>query len=61
MNHILDEVIKMYTLVITITFAIVFLLGWNAANLYREYEQKQIEEKEQIVKMYRSSEGIVYE
>lgn len=51
----------MYTLVITITFAIVFLLGWNAANLYREYEQKQIEEKEQIVKMYRSSEGIVYE
>lgn len=51
----------MYEMFITLTFAIVFLLGWNAANLYREYEQKRIEEKEKIVKMYKSSEGIVYE
>lgn len=42
----------MYELVISTVIAIIFLTGWNCANLYREYEAKKKEEYVKIVNMY---------
>lgn len=42
----------MYELVILTTVAIIFLIGWNCNDLYRQYEAKKKEEYTNIVNMY---------
>jgi len=47
----------MYELVILTTIAIIFLIGWNCNDLYREYKQIPIENKVNVIKMYKKLYG----
>jgi len=47
----------MYGLVILITIAIIFLVGWISNDLYREYKQIPIENKVNVIKIYEKLYG----
>jgi hypothetical protein len=43
----------MSVIVLMVTIAIIFMIGWNSAELWREYKERPIEECVSVIKALR--------